>query len=82
MVQEEITNYFNGSSTKRGENCLLITERFKEANLELKRTELAVVSKYAILTLAVFHLLKEMFQAAQVKCFQEFFCDRFVVKAQ
>ena len=57
---------------------MLITERLKEANLELKRTDLAVVSKYAILTLAVFHLLKEMFQAAQVKyILVDFFCDRF-----
>ena len=61
-LQDHLTCYYNSTCSKG--DC----ELMRDFNVELRQTDLAVVSKYAILTLAVLHLIKEIFQAAQVNC--------------
>ena len=60
-LQDHLTCYYNSTCSKG--DC----ELMRDFNVELRQTDLAVVSKYAILVLAILHLLKELFQAAQVK---------------
>ena len=60
-LQDHLTCYYNSTCSKG--DC----ELMRDFNVELRQTDLAVVSKWAILVLAVLHLLKELFQAAQVR---------------
>ena len=60
-LQDHLTCYYNSTCSKG--DC----ELMRDFNVELRQTDLAVVSKYAILVLAILHLLKELFQAAQVR---------------